>query len=222
MPIEPIIRNTVVPAVTSGITILQSVPAATLIRSYNLQNVRVIQPQKNQYEGLIDQTVDKDPAIEQQRNYIDTPLLLAPVVTDLNLPSVTYTDPATGRRITTQSLYFACVLISLTQPKRIVKTEIQGRDGTVKEYIGKDDAQVTISGIIVGGNGKYPFDEVTELKRTLDAPVPRPVVNPHLNAMNIFYLVVDGYDIPQEAGRYSQQNFTIQTVSDTPIELQLQ
>ena len=103
-----------------------------------------------------------------------------------------------------------------------MKTEIQGRDGTVKEYIGKDDAQVTISGIIVGGNGKYPLDEVAELKRTLDAPVPLPVVNPHLNAMNIFYLVVDGYDIPQEAGRYSQQNFTIQTVSDTPIELQLQ
>lgn len=220
--IPPQIRNLPIADPTKGI-VIKSVPVATLARLFNVQNLRSVQPVPNQYTGQIPQDTNKDAPIDARDvPYLDVASPLSPILTDLNLKSVTYTDMITNRQSTTEELYFACVLINVAQAKRIVKTEIQGRNGTVKEYIGLDDFQVTVSGIIVNDNGAYPFDQVAALKRTLDAPVPIPVVNPQLNALNIFSLVAEGYDIPQEAGKYSQQPFTINFISDEPIELQLQ
>ncbi len=55
----------------------------------------------------------------------------------------------------------------------------------------------------------------------LDAPVPIPVASEYLNNMGIYYLVVESYELGQEAGGYSYQTFTISTLSDYPQELRL-
>ncbi|MGN7818779.1 DUF6046 domain-containing protein [Chitinophaga sp. 22536] len=185
--------------------------AGQLIRAYNLQNVRMVKALPNNYEGKIDQTSYQDKALYQST-------LGTPVLTDLTLEGVTYTG-SNGQTVTVPSVKLVTVLMAVSLPKNIVSTAIQGRDGTVKEYIGKGDYQITINGILTGQNGHYPVDEVIALKRLIDAPVPIRVTSSYLQHLDIYNIVVADFNTAQEPGGYSQQIFTINAISDTPIEL---
>lgn len=169
----------------------------------------------NPYVGKIPEGVDPDPAM-----YLSS--LGTPVVADIVFEGGTYTDDETGRQITFQSVTLATVLVALSQPKRIIRTEIQGRDGSVKEYIGMDDYQVTIQGVITGTNGTFPHIEVAELHKVLKAPITIPVVSAYLQLFDIFNLVIVDYSFDQEPGGYSKQNFIINAISDKPVELLIQ
>ena len=160
-----------------------------------------------------------------QYNYQDKALynseLNTPVYTNIEFLPDTYETNVKGKFLTTPQMRFDAILLTVSQAKKIIKTEIQGRDGTVKEYIGRDDFQVQINGIITGPNGHYPIETVAFLKRILDAPIPIPVASTYLNNLGIHSLVVDSYDLAQEAGGYSYQTFTISCSSDIPQEIRL-
>jgi hypothetical protein len=112
-------------------------------------------------------------------------------------------------------------LCTVSRPSIIIKTQIQGKNGTVKEYISKDDFAITINGIIAGENGQYPETEALALQRMAEAPVPIPVVSRFLNALEIYNIVVVDYSMPQTAGGISKQDFTLICISDEPLELQI-
>jgi hypothetical protein len=173
------------------------------------------QPDKrNDYTGKIGQAVTKD------ISSFPVSALGTPVMQLLKLLTVTYTD-INGKQITTPEVTYDTVLLVVSQAKKIITTEIQGRDGTVKEYIGLDDYEVSINGIIVGSNGSYPVNQMADLKRVLDAPVAIPVACTYLNNLGIQSLVIKEYTINQEAGSYSKQDFNITAMSETAIELQI-
>lgn len=201
------------PVNTQGV-IINSVPIQQLIRIYNLDRVQSLKVIDNPYTGKVNQDNAKDAELY-------TSALGTPVVINLKFASVEYTDLLTGRQKFTSELTFDTVLCTVSQAKRIVRTEIQGADGTVKEYIGLDDYSVQINGIICGDNGRYPATEVNALKQMLDAPVAVPVISSFLNRLGIYNVVVMDYAIPQEAGGYSKQDFSITALSDTPLELQI-
>jgi hypothetical protein len=118
-------------------------------------------------------------------------------------------------------MQFDTVLITATQPINIVKTEIQGRPGTVKEYIGAGDMQLNIDIIIQGANGVYPREEVNRFKRWLDAPVSKKIVAWWLDNIGVSDIVVESYTVPQMKGGYSYQIFNISAISDAPVELKI-
>jgi hypothetical protein len=143
-----------------------------------------------------------------------------PVFCNLEFLSESYeTQP--GFQTDTPNLKLEAVLVTVVQPKRIIKTAIDGRDGNVKEYIGMDDYQVQINGVITGSNGVYPADEVARLKRIIDAPVPIGVASRYLNNLGINLIVIENCEWLQEAGSYSYQAFSISCVSDIPQEIRL-
>lgn len=113
------------------------------------------------------------------------------------------------------------VIMIVNNPIKVIKTEIQGRDGTVKEYIGKGDASITINAIITGPNGAYPREEVNRLKQWLDAPVSKEVVSWWLDNLGISNVVIEDYSFPQAQGGYSYQPVTINAISDAPVELKI-
>ncbi len=194
--------------------VIKSVPLATLTRAFNIQNITVKSATKNPYEGKVDQTTVKDTPIA-------TSALGTPVYSNITFDSVQYTNMQTKQVFRTKQLVYETVLITVNQAKTIVKTNIAGGDGTVKEYISLDDYQVQVNGIITGGNGHYPVEDVLALKQMLDAPVNIPVICEYLNRLGIQELIVTDYSLPQVPGGYSQQNFTINLLSDIPIILQL-
>lgn len=151
---------------------------------------------------------------------ISTSLLNTPVYSNIHFLDVEYTDTQ-GRTIRTNGVIYDAVLITVTQAKKIIRTEIQGRDGTVPEYIGLDDYKIQINGIITGANGVRPVDDIATLKKMLDAPVAIDVACDYLQALGIHSLIVDSYEMGQEAGGYAYQTFSIACSSFVPVQLRL-
>ncbi len=167
----------------------------------------------NEYKGKIDQTTNADAAIGR------SPLGTL-VYADVTFASVTYTDND-GKSVTTPRMTFQSILISVSFPRFIVKTQIQGRNGQVKEYIGEDDAQITFRGVICGPNGHYPATEVAALKKIIKAPVEIPVISSYLQNLDIATMVFEDRELEQEEGGYSYQTFSLNAVSDVPQELKI-
>lgn len=124
-----------------------------------------------------------------------------------------------GQTISFPDVTLYTALISVSQNKKIVRTDIAGRNGKVKEYVGMDDYQVTITGTLTGANGVQPLNDVLNLKKVLDAPCEIEVECEFLNQFGIFNLVVDSSDIPQDAGGISYQTYTLQCSSEIPAKL---
>lgn len=169
------------------------------------------QPDAGKYN--VPQGVEKDAPLS-------TSVLNTPVYSNIHFLDVEYTDNQ-GRVITTNGKIYDAVLITVTQAKKIIRTEIQGRNGTVKEYIGDDDYQVVVNGILTGTNGVHPVDEIIQLKKMLDAPVAIDVACAYLQNLGIQSLVVMDYTFEQQAGGYSYQTFSITFNSDVPQQLRL-
>lgn len=195
--------------------IISAVNTISFLRKFNLPSSTPVIKSDNPYADRIPQGVDPDPAM-----YLSP--LGTPVVADIVFQGGTYTDNESGRQITFRDVTLATVIVSMTQPKRIIRTEIQGRDNSVKEYIGMDDYQINIQGMITGTNGTFPFQEVAELHAICKAPITIPVISAYFQLFDIFSLVITDFTFDQEAGGYSKQTFTINAISDRPIELIIQ
>lgn len=198
--------------------------AAALVRAFNLQNVRVPDARKNDFEtSKLTQGYQAPdaPLNTNAKDYLGK-TLGTPVYADVTLMGGQYTDNITGTVITFPEIKLATVLLTVNFVSRIVKTEIQGRDGTVKEYIGQDDAKISIQGIVTGWNGHYPAFEVNLLNEWRRAPVSKSVVSAYLQNLGVNNLVVESFDLPQIAGGYSYQTFTMNCISDAPVELKIQ
>jgi hypothetical protein len=113
------------------------------------------------------------------------------------------------------------VLIDVSQQKQIIKTNIQGVSGTVKEYISKGDYQITIRGALVSPSSlRYPEEEVAQLKEYLEAETAIGVASRFLDdVFNIQTIVIESFSFPQVEGTQNVQLFEISAVSDDPIEL---
>lgn len=118
-------------------------------------------------------------------------------------------------------LRFEAVLVTVSQQKVIVKTTIQGRNGTVKEYIGMDDFQIQVNGIITGANGVMPIQQIAGLNKMLIAPIPIEVACQFLQIFGIDYLVLDSYTLEEAEGAYAYQKFSLSFLSDVQQELEL-
>lgn len=190
------------------------IPDSVIIRSLPIVNISRAQIGQSQNGFEIPQGDGLDPELYKS-------LLGTPVYTNIEFLSDRYETNTKGKFIDTLKLRFDAVLLTVTQAKNIVKTKIQGRDGTTKEYIGMDDYQIQINGIITGPNGRFPSDDVSNLKQILDAPIPIPVASSYLNSLGINSIVVEQYELGQEAGGYSYQTFSVTCSSDVPQELRL-
>jgi hypothetical protein len=142
-----------------------------------------------------------------------------PVYADFTVEPFQYTT--NGVTFFVPGIKLATLIIEVTKQKNIVKTIIQGSKGSVNEYIGTLDDVVVISGVIAGSNGIYPYNEVSDLNKLLEAPVAFKVVSRWLQNLNIDNLIIVGADIPQREGGYSYQDFRIYCETDVPIELNI-
>jgi hypothetical protein len=113
------------------------------------------------------------------------------------------------------------VLLSVSQSKKIVTTEIQGRDGTVKEYIGLDDYQIQINGRLNGNYNQNPKELTRQLKIILSAGQPLEVTSWYLQNLDITDIVVKDFNFAQTEGEYSTQYFTINALSDKRFEAKI-
>ena len=115
-------------------------------------------------------------------------------------------------------VYFDTVLFDISQTKNIVKTALQGRNGTVKEYISDGDHVISVKAALVGKGGKsYPEAEVKNLITLLQIPYALEVISPLLQAFDIYNVVVEDYAFPTTNGFTNTQIVELGCISDTPL-----
>ena len=113
------------------------------------------------------------------------------------------------------------VLLSISQTKNIVKTAIQGLNGTVKEYIADGDYEINIKGLIVSENNQYPSADVASLIEICKRSENIRVTSNFLNLFSIDDIVIESYSFEQLEGYTNVQKFEINAISDKPTELVL-
>ena len=112
------------------------------------------------------------------------------------------------------------VLLTVSQTKNIIKTAIQGRAGTVKEYISAGDYIINGSGTITDDNNVFPIDDLTTLKNIFEVPDSIPVVSEFLNLVfDITDIVIESTSFAQVRGSRNEVAFSFSASSDTSPDI---
>lgn len=128
-----------------------------------------------------------------------------------------------GKIITVEEIELATVLIEVSQSKNIITTPIQGRNGTIKEYISDGDYVINIKGVLVGdGNEVRPQGLIAVLDGFCKAPVPINVASNILDDFGIYTLVIKDYNFGQMEGSRNIVPFELSCLSETPFEIKAQ
>ena len=158
-------------------------------------------------------------------SYLGTPVFM-----NVELEPGTYTD-RNGEAINYGGIFtntpgedgfkIDTVLCDVTIVKQIIKTNIQGVNGSVKEYISQGDYDITIRGALVDESGqRYPEEQVKQLVEYCEVPESVRIYSRFLNDnFDIQYLTIQEANFPQVEGVENVQLFEIKAVSDDPIEL---
>jgi len=142
-----------------------------------------------------------------------------PVYGSLEVEPGQYKD-LEGNDIPYDGVRIDAVIITVAQSKNIVKTPIQGRNATFKEFVSSGDYAITIEGIIASGEENvYPTVEVNALLQICQVPEPIRFINEFLARFEIDDVVIESFEFPQRAGYRDNQAFRIRAISDTALEL---
>lgn len=171
----------------------------------------------NEYDNKIPTPPEQDspkthPYLPQYPSFLNTA-----VFSDLDLTAIS----VAGQTI---SVNIPTVLFTVTQTKNIITTPIQGRNGTVKEYISDGDYKINMKGVITNSNGKYPQFKIDKGLTTVNDLFQMCQLNKSLTVNSwylwqfcIYELVITDFEFPQLEGQYSSQPFEINAISDTPF-----
>lgn len=119
-------------------------------------------------------------------------------------------------------------IITINQEKNIVSTPMQGRDGTIKEYISDGDYSISIEAAVNNyseieetKSKEYPIEKLEELIALLKVQDGLEIQSDFLTLFKITSAVIKSYGMVQET-HSNRQSFQIQMLSDTPYEIKLQ
>lgn len=123
--------------------------------------------------------------------------------------------------------FIECV-ITINQEKNIVTTPLQGRDGTVKEYISDGDYSITIEAGInnykegdeTQASYDYPIEKIRALRQFLKVKDAIEVQSDFLQVFDISSAVIKNYNFVQET-HSNRQGVSISMLSDTPHVIKL-
>lgn len=134
-------------------------------------------------------------------------LLGTPVFADLIIE-----DEVSGVKLT-----MIPVLITVSQNKNIETTIIQGRSGSVKEYVCEGDYEIKLDGALFGRN-LFPQLEFKKLIKLLKSTESLKVTSKFLQMYSIHYITVKTYTTPQST-YINKQSFSVDCISDMPYEI---
>lgn len=112
-------------------------------------------------------------------------------------------------------------MISLTG-KHVIKRRQVNKGlirGSIKERWAQDDYDITIEGVLIGTDGRYPEADVARLRNFCEAAAVT-VLSPLLEVFGISRIVIESWDFPFTSGE-NNQNYSIKAYSDDIYKLLL-
>lgn len=158
-------------------------------------------------------------AVEQDAMQSDTKAFGLPVFDSLKFDELSFTSNE-GDEITLDAFSMSVVLCEISQTRNVVTTQIAGRNGTVKEYIGDGDFQICIKGMLASQyQNSPPSAQLNALMKFCTAPAAIPVVSNFLNYFKIYNLVIETYTFRQLEGTRNMIPFELNCLSEPPVEI---
>lgn len=111
-------------------------------------------------------------------------------------------------------------VVSFNMTRNIVKTVVQGRDSSVKEFINNGDYAININGILCENTYNYPLESVVKLDTFMKKKQALEIEHEVLNAIGVYEIVVESYDC-QRTPHINCQTYAISAVSNIPVPLQV-
>ncbi len=111
-------------------------------------------------------------------------------------------------------------LVSVTGSKNIVKTAVPGRNGTIKELIGRDDYAVSIQMVI---QKPYVVMVESELKKIIslwEKEEMLKIVCPKTESYGIEYVVFEKISHPEVAGFPGTESLSLDFIEDRDYEFE--
>lgn len=152
-----------------------------------------------------------------------------PIFTNLEFEFGNYQDLNTGEVIQYNPVRLDTVLMTVSMTKNVITTPIQGRSGTVKEFVNDGDFEIDVKGVLIGeGQREYPEQQMEELIRILTVPDTLEITSEYLTNFGVIspggvegisQVVITDFNFPQREGFRNAQLFQFKMLSDTPIEL---
>jgi hypothetical protein len=154
---------------------------------------------------------------------IATSYLGTPIYSNLEIQNGQFKDVTTGDIVKYEGLRIDSVLFTVSREKNMVVTEIQGRDGSIKELIANKDYTIQINGFLVSNKvNTAPINEKNALIKICNAKASIEVISSFLNDFGIYNMVIQNYSLAESQGKRSTIEFTLSCLSDTPFDLELQ
>lgn len=119
-----------------------------------------------------------------------------------------------------QDLILESAVVEVRNSKNVVITEIQGRDGSIKELINNGDYQISIRGMFAFKGMDWPRENVKLLRQYMELGSSIKVSHELLENLGIYEIVITDWDLPESAF-INIVSFTIQALSDNPAEYKL-
>ncbi len=119
----------------------------------------------------------------------------------------------------------ASCITTFRRPTNLVKTEVLGSSGTVKELFGKGDWEITIRGIAFNnrlGNAVTAHEAINTLSKWADISDAIGVTGSIMRGKGITALVIDDFSVQPVVGQWDAIPFEISCISDEPIELYIE
>ncbi len=116
----------------------------------------------------------------------------------------------------------AASIVEINRAKIIQRTQIAGRNGSVKELISDDDFDIRIRGLIVNEDSDAPPEEgVRWFMETVNVPQAIQVECELFDWLGIDEVVIRDYSLFQLEGYQHVMAYTLNLWSDEPIEVKL-
>lgn len=169
------------------------------------------------------ETLEKE--VTDRYSYLGTP-----VISNLEIPAGRYFTNE-DKLVDFEGIRIDSILFDVNIEKNIVSTPINGRNGTVKQYISMGDYVCNCQGVIIGqtdasnagfdvsSTNAIPEAEIRKLNKILRVPQSIEVVSEFLDFFDISTVVVLDCRFTQREGFRDSVYFNLTLLSDEPIEL---
>jgi len=106
-------------------------------------------------------------------------------------------------------------LFDITGQNTIEKTPMNGRKGTVKEFINEDDYSITIRGFLINDNSnEYPEQELQDFMKIITCKSALHITSQVFNILDIHNIAIEKWSLPEVEGYQNIQPFELECVSD--------
>lgn len=157
----------------------------------------------------------------REDDVLATSFLGTPIFSNLVFEGVDYRD-FNDQVQTFDGFQLDICLMTANTENVILKTNIQGANGSIKELINNGDYSISVQGFIVTNNSNQaPVVQQTQLAALARVCASVRVVSSFLNALGVYEVVVDGVSFSEIEATRNMLAVTMNLTSETPIEIRL-